>query len=96
MHRLSVAARGVEESWDCGDLAGAVSELANQLQLQQGLRARYPNAIAAAQDCLASAPHARAGIEVDEDAYLSEAQGGVLVGAWLFIPADEAREISHG
>lgn len=96
MHRLTVAARRVVESWECGDLAGAVRELANQLQLQQELRARYPKAIALARDSLASAPHARAGIGVDEDAYLSEAQEGVLVGAWLFIPSDEAQEISYG
>lgn len=96
MHDLNIAARRVVESWECGDLASAVRELANQLQLQQELRARYPKAVAVAQDCLASAPHGRAGIEVDEDAYLSEAQGGVLVGAWLFIPSEEAQEISHG
>ncbi|TSP14058.1 hypothetical protein [Cupriavidus campinensis] len=81
MKSLVEAAREVLANWETGDLAGAVHALEGALetvtQAEQTLR---DIAAKHAYDSM------RDDLEVDDTAFISEADDGIWVSAWLWIP----------
>jgi hypothetical protein len=91
MKTLVDAAREVVANWENGDLAGAVKALEDALDTvtpaAQPLRDLASN-------------HAyekmRDGLEVDDVAFTSEADGGIWVSSWLWIPDEMLPPDSEG
>lgn len=78
MQGLVEAAQRVIDTWGSGDLAGAV----------RALRSALPVAADEALREKAVAKYASDDVEIDDTAYVSEADNGAWVSAWVWIPED--------
>ena len=81
MHELEETARDVVESWESGDLAGAVTQLGRIVTNPALNRAECANAIARARVL-----HAHDQCVIDPLPLVAPAEDGTYVAAWLWIP----------
>ena len=76
---LMKAAQQVINSWEKGDLAGAVN---NMREVLEDMDEASPDQIAQARERYDETA------EIDDDALVSETDDGVWVSAWVFLPDD--------
>ncbi|WKL15791.1 hypothetical protein QYQ99_26285 [Comamonas testosteroni] len=81
MHELEETARDVVDSWESGDLAGAVTQLGRLLNNQDLNRAECADEIARAREI-----HADDQCVIDPLPLVAPAEDGTYVAAWLWIP----------
>ncbi|TQL81170.1 hypothetical protein [Delftia sp. HK171] len=81
MHDLEIAARGVVDTWEQGNLAQAVSALDCSLQDQNQWRLDYAVAIARAREIYCSET-----CLIDTLPLVAPSQEGTFVAAWLWVP----------
>lgn len=81
MHELEVAARGVIENWDQGNLAQAVCELDRVLRSQEQGRLECADAIQRMRDQFTTDE-----CVIDTPPLVAPGDGGAFVAVWIWMP----------
>lgn len=81
MHDLEIAARGVIENWEQGNLAQAVSELDRVLRSQEQGRLECAQAIQRARDLFTTDE-----CVIDTPPLVAPGEDGAFIAVWIWIP----------
>lgn len=81
MHDLEVAARGVIENWEQGNLVQAICELDRALRSQDLGRLECVDAIRTARNQFATDE-----FFIDTSPLVAPAEGGAFIGVWMWVP----------